>query len=128
MITLHHVIASDNSSQEKRVYISAINDWQLSTLHGAWKPAVDVFEYGHFISVRMEIAGMKEADFNITICEQKISITGVRSDHTDKKAFQQMEIIFGAFKVEVEIAHPFLVEGAEAVYSDGFLTITLPKE
>jgi HSP20 family protein len=127
MITLKHIHRVIQHQDGERLYLSAISDWQLNTCPNSWRPAVDVFEIDNIIVVRMEIAGMKEADFQISISQQTIMISGHRSDRSERKAFYQMEIFFGEFRAEVNITSKFLTEGAEAYYSDGFLQILLPK-
>jgi HSP20 family protein len=127
MITLNHIHRVIQHQDEERLYLSAISDWQLNTCPNTWRPAVDVFEAANFIVIRMEIAGMKESDFQINISQQTVTITGHRSDRSERKAFHQMEIFFGEFRAEVVITPQFVTEGAEANYSDGFLQIILPK-
>jgi HSP20 family protein len=127
MITLNHIQRVIQHKDGERLYLSAISDWQLNTCPNTWSPAVDVFEVDNFFVVRMEIAGMNESDFQISISQQTITITGHRSDRSERKAFHQMEIFFGEFRAEVVITPQFVTEGAEANYSDGFLQIILPK-
>jgi HSP20 family protein len=77
--------------------------------------------------VRVEIAGMRDGDFSITLDEQTLSIKGTRSGTSECKAYHQMEIPFGDFSTEVEIPLPIDSVRIEAVYLDGFLRIWLPK-
>ena len=92
-----------------------------------WQPPTDVFETEDMIVVRVEIAGMQESDFVITLDERRLSIRGTRSDLPEKRAYQQMEIHFGEFSAGVELNTQINVEEAEAIYSNGFLRVSLPK-
>jgi HSP20 family protein len=127
MITLNHIHRVIQQQDGERLYLSAISDWQLNTCPNTWRPAVDVFEIENFIVVRMEIAGMKESDFQIGISQKTITITGRRPDLSERKAFYQMEIFFGEFRAEIDMTPQFLTDGAQAYYSDGFLRILLPN-
>ena len=92
-----------------------------------WQPPTDVFETEETIVVRIEIAGMQESDFVITLDERNLSIRGTRSDLPEKRAYQQMEIRFGEFSAEVDLHVQVNVEEAEAIYSNGFLRVSLPN-
>lgn len=92
-----------------------------------WRPPIDVFETDVAIVVRVEIAGVKESDFVITLDERHLSIRGTRPDLPERRAYQQMEIRFGEFSAEVDLHTQVNVEEVEAIYSNGFLRVTLPK-
>lgn len=128
MITLHTTSRVIQSQDEERFILSAISNWQLNTRPTSWHPPVDVFESDQFIIIRMEIAGMKESDFRIGVSKNMVSISGVRLDRTPRDACHQLEIYFGEFSADISISLPFKIESAKAVYSDGFLQITLLKE
>ena len=95
----------------------------------AWRPHTDVFETDEVVVVRVEIAGMEETGFTIVLDGRYLSIRGVRSDvHVpERRAYQQMEIRFGEFSSEVELPSDISLEHIEAVYSNGFLYVRLPK-
>ena len=94
-----------------------------------WRPPTDVYETNGTIVVRVEIAGMNRGDFNIELVRRKLVVSGRREDHSGgtKRAYQQMEVLYGEFRTEVYL--PCAVDSAkvEATYEDGFLVIVLPK-
>lgn len=92
-----------------------------------WRPPTDMFETENAIVVRVEVAGMRETDFSLSLAENSLRIRGVRQDSNERRAYYQMEIPFGEFISEVELPAAVVVEEAEAVYRDGFLRILLPK-
>lgn len=106
---------------------SEIMNPQRSMRSHLWRPPIDVFETERAIVVRVEIAGMKESDFAITLDERHLSIRGTRPDSPERRAYRQMEIRFGEFLAEVDLHSPINVDEVEAVYSNGFLKVTLPK-
>lgn len=92
-----------------------------------WRPPTDVFETEEAILVRVEIAGSREEDFEISLEGQLLTIRGFRLDSSEKRAYHQMEIPFGEFSTEVELPFPIVSDQVQASYRDGFLRITLPK-
>jgi len=92
-----------------------------------WRPPTDVYETEEAILVRVEVAGMRDADFSIILDGRYLSIRGVRPDVSERRAFHQMEIRFGEFSSEVELPAPVMIKDIQAVYSNGFLRILLPK-
>ena len=107
--------------------ISGIVNWRLTVQPNVWRPPTDVFETEENFVVRVEIAGMRDSDFSITLDKQVLNISGIRPEFSEQKAFHQMEIHFGEFVSEVEIPSPVDPDRVEAVYQDGFLRVNLPK-
>jgi HSP20 family protein len=99
--------------------------WQVS--FSGWNPPTDVFETEENFIVRVEVAGMKDADFEVAIENQVLKISGNRSELNERRAYHQMEIRFGKFEIAVEIPVPVEIEKSIAEYKDGFLVIQLPK-
>jgi HSP20 family protein len=108
--------------------ITDTSRWRIISRPHAWRPPTDVYEIDEAMIVRVEVAGMREADFTISLVERNLTIRGIRQDISEKRAYHQMEIAFGEFITEVELAYPVLSEKVEAIYKDGFLRITLPIE
>lgn len=110
--------------EARREIFHAIS-WQVS--FSGWNPPTDVFETEENFIVRVEIAGMKDADFDVAIENQILMISGNRSELNERRAYRQMEIRFGKFEIAVEISVPVEIERAVAEYKDGFLVVQLPK-
>lgn len=100
---------------------------RISTRPHVWRPPTDVYETEDAVIVRVEVAGMRSGNFSISLENRYVSIRGVRSDVSERRAYQQMEIPFGEFSTEVELSVPVMADAVEATYGDGFLKITLPK-
>jgi HSP20 family protein len=75
----------------------------------------------------VEIAGMRESDFKLSLQERLLLIRGVRPDVLERRAYHQLEIPFGEFASEVELSVPVVAEQVTAEYKEGFLKIILPK-
>ncbi len=98
--------------------------WGNSNL---WRPPTDVYETDEAVVVRVEIAGMREADFTVTLHDQLLTITGARTDPSSKVAYHQLEVRYGEFRTEVYLHWPVEQGSITATYQDGFLVVALPK-
>lgn len=120
------VVRKSNASltESRREVLHAIS-WQVYS--SVWSPPTDLFESEEALVVRVEIAGMKEEDFEVALENNVLLIAGTRSDSPERRAYHQMEIRFGKFATSVALPAPVDAEAARAEYKDGFLTVTLPK-
>lgn len=92
-----------------------------------WSPPTDVYETEQNYVIKVEIAGMRDEDFDVAYENNTLLISGYRPDRNERRAYHQMEIRFGRFELAVEIPVPVSLEKATAEYKDGFLTIMLPR-
>ncbi len=99
--------------------------WHVQS--SVWSPPTDLLESDNACIVRVEIAGMREEDFEVALENDVLMIRGSRSDPSGRAAYHQMEIRFGKFATAVMLPCPVKVEQAQIVYRDGLLTISLPK-
>lgn len=113
-------------SESRRDVLHAVG-WQVQVRAGVWSPPTDFYETEKAYVVRVEIAGMREEDFEIAVENHFIIISGNRSDLPERRAYQQMEIRFGKFETVVGLPAPIDLESAQADYKEGFLTVILPK-
>ena len=100
--------------------------WQVKS--SVWDPPTDVYETEEAYVVRMEIAGMREENFEVSVQNDTLYIMGFRPDYPARRAYHQMEIRSGKFATVIGLPGPVNIDNALAEYQDGFLTITLPKE
>ena len=99
--------------------------WQIRS--SAWNPPTDMYETEESFIVRVEVAGMKDEDFEVAVENNILMISGNRLDQNERRAYRQMEIRFGKFEIAVDIPIPVEIERSAAEYKDGFLVIQLPK-
>lgn len=92
-----------------------------------WRPPTDMFETEDVVTVRVEVAGMKESEFTILLQDRQLVIRGSRVDTSERRAYHQMEIRYGEFSTEVDLPTSVMVQQASAEYRNGFLLVTLPK-
>ena len=102
--------------------------WRNGVRSPIWRPATDVYETTDSIIVRVEIAGVREEDFSISLAGNQLSIRGNRPDIQERRAYHQMEIFFGEFQTEVDLPGPVVSDQVNAEYIAGFLRLVFPKE
>ena len=118
-----------------RKSFSAMTETRREILHAVswhvrssiWSPPTDVYETEENYVIKVEIAGMRDEDFEVAFENNILMITGYRPDLNERRAYHQMEIRFGRFEIAVGIPVTPNIEKAVAEYKDGFLTIVLPK-
>jgi HSP20 family protein len=100
---------------------------QWATRPHLWRPPTDLYETDKAYVVRVEIAGMQNAELNIAIEDKEVAIYGHRQPPAEQAAYYQLEVRFGEFLSALEL--PGLVDSdkIQAEYGDGFLQVTLPK-
>ncbi len=113
-------------SEDLQDPITETSRWRIISRPHAWRPPTDVYETDSAIIIRVEVAGMRESDFTISLVERNLTIRGIRQDTSERRAYHQLEIAFGEFNSEVELPYTIISDKVEAVYRDGFLRITLP--
>ena len=106
---------------------SSTTRWVLIGRSYLWRPPTDVYETETAFVIQVEVAGMRGADFSVSIQDRRVTISGLRHDTGEARAYHQMEIHYGEFRSEVEVPGPFEREGMQAEYNDGYLKIVLTK-
>ncbi|MBT3336726.1 MAG: Hsp20/alpha crystallin family protein [Anaerolineae bacterium] len=101
--------------------------WQMQVRSKVWSPPTDMYEIEDAYIIRMEIAGMREEDFTVSVEGSFLVISGNRPDVQERRAYHQMEIRCGRFSSAVSLPGPVDLENANAAYEDGFFVATLPK-
>ncbi|HLI68241.1 MAG TPA: Hsp20/alpha crystallin family protein [Ktedonobacteraceae bacterium] len=128
---------SDGSQQElarhyRQLLHDALRQSQQSLLQRSvtWRPLADIQESAETVTVKIELAGMKEEDIEITLYADALVVSGIREDD-DKRGvgiyYHEAQIRYGPFRVEVFIPSPVDREAVTVRYENGFLWVTLPK-
>jgi HSP20 family protein len=107
--------------------LAGVVNWRLSILPTYWRPPTDVYETDEKYIGRVEIPGMRDGEFSVSVDNNILTIRGTRPDSTERRAFHQMEIRFGEFSTEVELPINADANQILAEYEDGFLHVFLPK-
>ena len=93
-------------------------------------PAIDVSETDHAYVVRAELPGVKKEDLDVTINDGVLTINAEsRYEHTDKEKGRMIrqERRYGKYVRSMRLGGEVDESKVSADYSDGILTLTLPK-
>jgi len=94
-----------------------------------WQPAIDVYETDSEVVVLVELAGIKEAEIEVTVHNGVFTIRGERKDIKQgiKRTYSQMEILWGPFERDITLSANVNVDQIKAFYEAGILEVVLPK-
>ncbi len=94
-----------------------------------WSPPVDVVEDENQVTVHLEAAGMKSEDFDLSLQDGVLSISGERKveETSSQGETFRSERFFGKFYRTISLPTAVNAEGVSASYTNGVLTVTLPK-
>src|SRR5713226_1290746 len=128
---------SDLSQQQmerhyRQLLQDALRQSQQSILQHSitWRPLADIHESLEIMTVKIELAGMKEEDIEVTLYEDALVVSGERHDDHEHGAnlyYHEAQIRYGRFRVEVFIATSVDTDAVTARYENGFLWVDLPK-
>jgi HSP20 family protein len=90
---------------------------------------VDISDNDTSVSVKAVLPGIKPEDVEITVSEGVLTIRGEsREEKKDEgENYYRREIRYGSFSRSVPLPTRVDQEKAEAGFTDGMLTVTLPK-
>jgi HSP20 family protein len=107
--------SSVNLFEARREILHAVS-WQVQS--SIWSPPTDVYETDDAYAVRVEIAGMREDDFEVVVENNTLLISGNRPDIPERRAYHQMEIRFGKFATAIGLPGPVDIDHAVAQYTE----------
>jgi HSP20 family protein len=94
-----------------------------------WFPAVDVYEDKDNLLVRAELPGMKKEDIDISLHEGFLTLSGERKaegKQEDAETYRS-ERWLGRFHRTISLPCNVVPDKIKATYTDGILTVSLPK-
>ena len=96
--------------------------------NGRWIPNTDVYTTDTGLVIKVELAGMKSENLEITVEGHRLRISGSRPDvcRAHKCNFLVMEISYGPFESVLELPPDYDLSQAKAIYVNGFLRIDVP--
>jgi len=99
-----------------------------SAANGHWVPNTDVYASDSGLVVKVELAGMRSENLEITVEGSRLRISGDRPDtcRAHKASFLVMEINYGPFESVLELPNGYDLSQARASYLNGFLRIDVP--
>lgn len=95
-----------------------------------WVPNTDMYTTDNGLVIKVELAGMRSDNLEITVEGNRLRISGNRPDgcRASKASFLVMEINYGPFESVLELPPDsgYDLGQAKAAYLNGFLRIDVP--
>jgi HSP20 family protein len=97
--------------------------------HAGLYPLVNLSQSGDHFFVRAEMPGIKPSDLEITTTRSVLTIAGRRETaaEVEPASYHRRERLAGQFRRSVTLPGDFDAARVEAHYTDGVLTVKLPK-
>lgn len=95
-----------------------------------FSPKVDIAHEEKAITLLIEIPGVNKEDVKISINEDRVlTISGEKKQHQtiDQQAFLRTERRFGSFTRSFKLTDLIDIQGIQAEFNNGVLSVTLPK-
>lgn len=110
----------------------ALRQSQHAMLHrsSAWRPAADIYESTNTLTVKVELAGMREEEIEVTLYEDALVISGERrntQESQENQCYHEAQIRYGPFRLEVFISASIERDAVTARYENGFLWVDIPR-
>lgn len=98
---------------------------------GRWLPNTDAWITEDGLVIKVELAGLRREDLELTMEGNILRINGRRADGCRGDGcpctFLVMEISYGEFESVIELPEGFDLSQARATYQNGFLRIDVPR-
>ena len=124
-------MVSLRSAMDRLFEDSFVNPVSWRTIAGGDNvtPALDVHETGEDLVVTAALPGLKAEDVEITMTGQNLTLRGeFKADESIKREqFLYRERRFGSFNRSIQLPVRVQGERAEATFTDGILTLRIPK-
>ena len=97
---------------------------------GNFIPPVDVYEDEHQVVLKLEVPGIKQADLDVRVENQTLTVKGERKFEKDEKEenFHRIERRYGSFTRSFTLPQTVDASTVKAGYDAGVLTISLAKK
>jgi HSP20 family protein len=102
---------------------------RLDIAHGGWMPRMDMVEMNDSLTITAELPGLEAKDVDVALAGDTLTIKGEKTqEHEDKaETHHVMERTYGAFSRMVRLPVPVSADKVKATFTNGVLTISLPK-
>jgi HSP20 family protein len=103
--------------------------WQDEAYPRGFTPRLDVKEEGDAIVVSVELPGLEEKDFDVSLEKDVLTIKGEkRTEHKEeRKGFHHVETTAGSFERRLRLPCEVDAEHVTASYKNGVVSVVLPR-
>jgi len=96
---------------------------------GDWTPALDAQEDKDKYVVSLELPGLRKEDINVSVHDGVLTVSGERKSEKTLKdgTIHRNERFYGKFSRSVSLPAVVRADKVSAAYTDGVLTVEIPK-
>lgn len=112
-------------------FANPLNIKKMST----WRPAIEVKQNDMNYKVKVQLPGVKKDDIQVELDNDFMTITAEIQEEKEQKQedeknerFHTSEFRYGKYQRTISFDQPIKGDDSTAVYKDGVLTITVPKQ
>ncbi len=114
-------IMKKNRSQEENVQTSRGNSYR--------SPATDIFETDEYYELHFDVPGVEKEDIVLSVENQVLVLRAeCKKNPGDDYRCLQDEMVYSSFRRSFDLGDAVNPEGIKAEYSNGALTVRLPKK
>ena len=94
-----------------------------------WAPSVDISETDDNFEVRAELPGVAKDDLHVSVKDNLLTLSGEKRQENvdDTQNYSQVERCYGSFQRRFTLPSEVATDDIKAEYSDGVLTLSIPK-
>jgi HSP20 family protein len=113
-----------------RVFEDAFSRMLSEPANRPWSPAVDIYETENELVLKADLPDVEQKEIDVHVENQTLTIAGERKFEKQDagKGYHRMERSYGAFVRSFAVPNTFDTEHIAAEYSNGVLTVKLPKK
>ncbi len=100
-----------------------------------WRPAIEVKQNDKNYKVKVQLPGVKKDDIQVELDNDFMTITAeIQEEKAEKQEeeknerFHTSEFRYGKYQRTISFDQPIKGDDSTAIYKDGVLTITVPKQ
>lgn len=122
-------VQSSLSRMMDEFFNGGLTDWDNQNLM-ATQPSVNVIENEDSFDVEVAAPGLKKEDFQLTVEEDMLTISGERKEESEKSegTFTKREFNYSRFSRSFQLPESCDSEKISAAYKDGVLNLNIPKK
>lgn len=112
-------------------FANPLNTKKMST----WRPAIEVKQNDKNYKVKVQLPGVKKDDIQVELDNDFMTITAeIQEEKAEKQEegknerFHTSEFRYGKYQRTISFDQPIKGDDSTAIYKDGVLTITVPKQ
>ena len=94
-----------------------------------WAPSVDISETDDNFEVRAELPGVAKDDLHVSVKDNLLTLSGEKRQENvdDTQNYSRVERRYGSFQRRFTLPSEVATDNIKAEYSDGVLTLSIPK-